>query len=369
MRSPWLVVPLAFLLVRGAAVVADPIDLREAVAAARRGDYAAAAALVEAAEPEYAGDFRYQVLRADVMLHLGRFALARQAIEAARSLDATSEAPDGLEGLLLEAEGDLAGARASLERARTRAPDSVPVLANLARVTESLGDEQAALSFWQDVLEKRPAQADALLHYAFLLWRRGDHARADDAIVGAIRSQPENAALQAALAQYYGATGRAAESVAPARRASELAPEDPGMMTFHVMALVRAGDSAAAVEVAENATRRFPESGRSWGGLAVAASRAGRFDVAERAFQSWLSVAPNDPNAPSSYGYSLHQAGRTSEARAVLEEATRKFPGDGATWLNYAVVLSALGEVSAAEDARKRADALMSEWEQRTLFR
>ena len=131
------------------------VDLRPALEAARRGDYATAAPLVEAARSLYAKDFDYQLLRVDVLLHTGRLGLARQSIEVARRMDGTSALRDGLEGLLLEAEGDLAGARANLERAHLRAPGSVSVLDALARVTEALGDANAA--------QQARGKADALM--------------------------------------------------------------------------------------------------------------------------------------------------------------------------------------------------------------
>jgi len=208
-----------------------------------------------------------------------------------------------------------------------------------------------------------------LLHYAFLLWRSGDHERADAAIVGAVRSQPaESAILEAVLAEYYGLTGRPAEGVAPARRASELAPDEPRMAARYVTALSRAGDRPGAVQAAERATARFPKEPSVWGGLAVAAAQAHQDEVARRAFGKWLELAPNDPDARANYGYFLHQSGLTRDARAVLEEATRQFPGHGTGWRNYAVVLEALGEASAAAEARKKADALMSDREKNLLL-
>jgi len=85
-------------------------ELDRAVEASRRGDYVIAAQLVERAEPIYSLDFDYQVLRADVMMHTGRFDVAHRAIDAARRLNPKSSIPDELESKLEQAEVDLAGA-------------------------------------------------------------------------------------------------------------------------------------------------------------------------------------------------------------------------------------------------------------------
>jgi hypothetical protein len=53
----------------------------------------------------------------------------------------------------------------------------------------------------------------------------------------------------------------------------------------------------------------------------------------------------------------------------VLGEASRQFPGHGSLWLNYAVVLEALGATAEAREARRHADTLMTPEQRATLVR
>jgi predicted Zn-dependent protease len=343
-------------------------DMRAAWEAAQRGEYAVAEPLVERAREGYARSFEFHILRADVAVHTGRFDRAREALAAARKLGPQSHVPDLVEAGLHEALGDLATARNLLERVLAQAPDDPRALFNLARITERSGDEAAARAAWEKVLARQPAQPEALFHYAFLLWRGGERERADAAITGAVRAQPAPSAwLESALAQYYAATGRHAEAVAPARRATELAPEQAFTAAQYATVLARAGDLGLALEVAQRVAKEFPEYTGSWGALATVAATAGDVETAERAFGSWLERAPADPDAHASWGLFLGRTGRAAEARAALEEATRRFPGHGAVWMNYAVVLEALGESRAAGEARRKADALLPH-EQRALL-
>jgi Tfp pilus assembly protein PilF len=116
-------------------------------------------------------------------------------------------------------------------------------------------------------------------------------------------------------------------------------------------------------------TERFPEDPLAWGALATAAATAAEGAIAEPAFQAWVRLAPTDPDAHSNFGYFLYREGRATQAREVLKRATVQFPGNGLVWLNYAVALEALGEGAAASEARRRADALLTDEQRATLAR
>jgi tetratricopeptide (TPR) repeat protein len=344
--------------------------MQNAVEALRRGDYATAEPLVEQVRPYYAKGAEYQAMRADVAINTGHFDRAKSALAAARKLQPSSVVPDLLEAQLKERTGDLPGARELLERALKQAPENGAGLFAFARVAEQLGDTAAAARALEKFLALFPANPDALKSYALLLWRSGERDRADAAITSAIRAQPTaSAALEAALSDYFSATGRHAEAVAPAQRAAEMAPSDPRAGHRHAMARARAGDRAGALEVARRLTEQFPEQPLAWSALAAISSSSGDYATASNAFRKCIKLAPRDATAFASYGLMLHRSGRTGEARAILEKAARDFPGDGLVWLNYAVVLEAIGEREPAAEARKKSDALLPAEQRATMLR
>lgn len=114
---------------------------------------------------------------------------------------------------------------------------------------------------------------------------------------------------------------------------------------------------------------RFPEQVAGWAALATATANTEDRATAEPAFGEWRKRSPGDPHARSNYGIFLHRAGDSLGARAVLETTVRDFPGHGYGWINYSVVLEALGETVAAAEARLKAEGLMTPEERETVIR
>lgn len=352
--------------------VNDAVAVERAAGAAwdalKRGDFSGAYATGLPLRAHFAHNFEMQMMFAESALRTGHFAEATAALEIARKLKPSDPIVDLLTANLHETRGEFAQARALLLTLARDPAAADRVHFDLARVTERIGDTRAARAAWETVLARQPAQPEALFSLARLIWSGGEHAHADAVITGAIAAQPAaSPALESTLARYYLATGRAAEALGPARRATALAPQDPQLAYQLTMALLAAGDRVAALDEARSMTTRFSESPLAWGALATSAATANDAEQAEPAFRNWLRLAPTDSSAHSNYGFFLHREGRDAAARDVLEKATRSFPADGNLWLNLAVVLEALGEEAAAREARRQADALLTDEQRATL--
>lgn len=343
-------------------------DAGDAKQAMQRGDLARAYALLAPIERYYRDNFDMQAMHAEAALRAGHFEEAHQSLGRARQLKPEHPVVALLEATEFEVKGDFAAARARLLKAHAATTDD-RILFALARVTERAGDFATARTTWEKVLSRMPAQPEALYSLAHLLWMAGEHTHADQMIVNAVRAQPApSAVLESTLARYYAATGRADLRLTAARRAAELAPDDPLMVREHAMAQITGGERSAAVTTAQAMTKRFVDNPLAWSALATAAAVAQQYDLARPAFLRWLELAPTDPDAPSSYGYFLHRVGENEQGRAVLERGLEQFPAHGALWLNYAVVLEALRD-PAADAARRKAAALMTPEQKATLVR
>ena len=337
-------------------------NMKTAAEAMGRGDVNIAEPILEKLRPYYARNLGYHLMRAEAAVRTNHFDHARESLAVARKLDASNNGIDVMEAMLSEKLGDLPLAREILDRVLSRAPNDTAALFAQARVVEQLGDTAAALQAWHKLLTLRPAYGDGLLHYALLLWKTDDHERADKAILDAIRSQPApSSLLECALSDYYAGTGRLPESAEAAGRAAKLAPNVPSISYRIAMAQARAGNKAAAMDLARQMTRQYPNQTTAWKALAIIFATSDEPGVARDAFLKWLEIAPNDSDAHANYGFFLFKTGNTPGARAVLEKASRNFPGDGTVWLNYSVVLAAQGDSKAAMTARQKANALMTD--------
>jgi|GEM_PF-2968190 len=335
-------------------------EARMAGEAMRRGDYVAAAPTLEALYRFYKSSTEYHLMRGETALQTGNLERADESLAEARRLDPTNEMANLLDAMLRARRGDPAGARQILEQILGRQPGDVRALVVAARVNELLGDSAAAAAAWAKLLAIQPGHPEALLHSALIAWRNGETERADAMIPDAIRTQPApSAALEAALADYFTGSGRIAEAQAPAERAAQLAPNDSGAAFRQVLTTVRAGDNARAGELARAMTERFPTQPAAWNARATASATAGDNETAATAFREWLRLAPRDAQAHAGYGFFLFHTGHSLDARRVLEQAAREFPVDGFVWLNYSMVLEALGERSASLAARQKAEALI----------
>lgn len=344
-------------------------EVGDAFEAMRRGDATRAYALAAPHAAHYADNFEAQILLAEASMLTGHGAEAEAALTRARELKPGHTLPDIVEASLRELRGDFAGARSLLEAVIVNKDVDLKAYIDLARVTERTGDAVAARSAWERLLQRQPAHPEGLYGLAHLLWLAGERTRADEIIVGAVRSQPTpSALLEGVLARYYASTGRPADALDAARRATTLAPEDVAAARQYAMAQMNAGERLDAMRTAQGMTQRFADSPLAWSALAITAAVAGEVDVATPAFDRWIAMSPNDAEAVSSLGYFLHMQGKDARAREVLADGSARFPAYGNLWLNYAVVLEALGDPAAA-DARRKADSLMTAEQRATLAR
>jgi Tfp pilus assembly protein PilF len=115
--------------------------------------------------------------------------------------------------------------------------------------------------------------------------------------------------------------------------------------------------------------QEFPKAPEAWSAMATIAAVAGDTETAGRAFRTWLELAPADADAHANYAFFLNATGRSQEALAMLDEATRRFPGHGVAWDNYAVVLQGAGKTNEAAQARARAEALLGDEQRAAMLR
>lgn len=335
----------------------------------KRSEFTQGYALAAAVQPNYRNNFDFQIMFSEAAIRTGHFAEAEQALEQARSLRAGDILPEQLQAALFEARGQLPQALELLKglASHTGAPERV--YADLARISERMAEFGGARTAWETVLARHPAEPEALYSLARLMWVAGERERADNLISGVIASQPvSSAALESALARYFSVTGRPERAIDPARRAVEREPGDPYLAYKHVRALIESRRYDEALAVAIGVNEKFPKQPMAAAALATAAAMANDNLRAEPAFKEWVALAPDNPDAVSSYGFFLHRVGRDLESQTVLEQATRKFPAHGNLWLNYAVTLEALGDADAAQ-ARQQAARLMTDEQRATLVR
>lgn len=336
-----------------------------------RGEFGVADAMLASLQQRYGSDARYDLARAEAFIGTRQLEQARAAIRHARTLAPDTADADAVEALLQEWLGDLPTARELAERAYSHKPNGIASQVRLGEISARLGDDSRAEGLLGGVVRQRPQQLEAALAYALYLWKHGDQKGAEATMAAATaRAVPRTAATEIALAQFFTATGRSGDAVAPARRAVEYAPNESTAAYRLVTALLRAGRKTEAAMETREMLRRFPQAALTWAGAAEVSLAGGpkNLDDAERCFQRWLQIAPADPLAQSEHALHLLHLQRGNDARRELEAATARSPKSGWLWGRYGAVLNGLGETSAAADAKAKADRLLPDRDTATLL-
>ncbi len=327
----------------------SPAVAGQAALAAARHDFAAALRLAERALTINAFDSSALGVKVDALVELGRYDEAFDSLQ--RMVDLKPGVPSYTRvSYSYELRGDLAGARAGLDRALTAAatpadaafalrylgelafsqgdldtaaarftegmrrdPSYVPLIAGRARVAAAQGDLDAALSGFATVVERLP-EPGYVMEYADLLEaaNRPEEAARQHAVVAATAAlfRSEGADVDLELALYDADHGRAPEALAAAQAAYDKR-RSVHVEDAYAWALHAAGRSAEALPHAEAAARLGTRSALFAYHRGMIEKELGRDDAARASLQRALDINPH---------FSPLQAPR---ARAALDELGR----------------------------------------------
>ncbi|MBK9063647.1 MAG: protein kinase [Acidobacteria bacterium] len=179
-------------------------------------------------------------------------------------------------------------------------------------------------------------------------------ADADRAMARALQIEPGNVQAHCWSAMLHSFRGRVEEAIAALDRAREIDPLAPypyAMTGFCLLNLRRAADAGRLADQA----LAFDEDNllALWVSGAAEVSM-GQFDRAVSRLERAAARARANPFTQGTLGWALAAAGRTGEARSVLE-ALRAGAVPGATVLSEAWLLAALDDTDSAFEALRRA--------------
>ncbi len=275
-------------------------------------DYYRMGELLLASDP---GRARTPLLQAATMD--AAFAPAVKTLQA--WLDLAARETDDAAGLVLIGRGlgttgDWPLAQYVLQQAVATDPQNGEAWAVLGEARQETGAEGKA------ELDKGLTLApnSALVHgLRGLYWKRqGDNAAQLAEYQTAAQLDPSTAEWQAALGEAYTATGNLEAAFASYQRATALAPDNAAY--WSLLGLFCADNDSHVPDVGLPAARKATQ------------------------------LAPNDPQALDSLGWSLAQSGQLPEAEATLMKATLLDPGSAATHLHLAQTYLREGDQKAA---------------------
>lgn len=267
-----------------------------------------------------------EVLRmhhAESLIELGRREAALAALEEFRALAPEDPHVEYLRARLALADGRASEAADRLGRVVSRL-DRVYTQYWLGRALEASGDVAGAERRYGLALVRHPSHTAAVTALLRLAEHRGDWA----AVAG--------------------------HALAFARRA----PDRVEGYATAITALVRAGQTEAAEELARRFAKRFPERASAPALLAFALRSQGRFEEARAVLAEAAAEHGDDPALAAESGLLDAAEGRLAEAAVALRTAAAAYPDAADVQTALAAVLFGVGDGAGGSAAVDRALAL-----------
>jgi putative PEP-CTERM system TPR-repeat lipoprotein len=174
---------------------------------------------------------------------------ATASLERLRKQQGNSEAVGNISGLIKLSRFDLSGARSDFEAVVHDHPDSIAARLNLARLANLQGNAEQSRQYLSDVLQRQPANRQALTALTAQLLRAGKTADAIAAMERAHAAAAGNPQITAELADLYIRSG-------DPKKALPLTESGPGQPVNPAVLTARA-DAQAALGQQEDARATF----------------------------------------------------------------------------------------------------------------
>jgi putative PEP-CTERM system TPR-repeat lipoprotein len=221
-----------------------------------------------------------------------RYDQALKAIATLEKKQPTNLMVHNLRAAALHGKGDVAGARASLEKALSIDPAYFPAASALARL--DLADkkpEQAAARF-ESVLAKDSKNVQALLALAEMRSREGKNQETVDLIKRAVAAAPSDATARAALIGYYLRAKDPKNAVSAAQEALLAIPDRPELLDVAGRAMMEAGDLNQATTTYTKLVALLPNTAQPYLRLAEVQLAAKNREAARETLARGLQAQP-----------------------------------------------------------------------------
>lgn len=249
-------------------------------------------------------------------------------------------------GRLGEAEGAW---RSLLERE----PANSNAMHMLGFILATTGRRDEGIALLDRSLEAQPRNAGFLDNRAQVLMQAGrdEEARRDLELATAL--EPRSTAAWLHLSQALRRVGRVDAARAAIGKSLDLDAEHAGSRYHEGVLHLEAGDVIAAESSFRRVLARDPRNVPALNNLGVVLRQKGRAEEALASFQRAAAIDPGNADALNNLGLALHQQGQGRDAIRLFKRALELRPGFGQALLNWGNALRDHGDIA---EARTRYD-------------
>jgi eukaryotic-like serine/threonine-protein kinase len=202
-----------------------------------------------------------------------------------------------------------------------------------------------ALSAAQRALELDPKSADGHMVIACIKWRwEWDWPGAEQAFRKTLELNPRLALARRYYSQLLAWSGRSAEAVKEVDEAADMDPLNPSIQSLRATVRLYAGQTDEALELYQAVMRSDPAYENVYIPMSDALERKGRLADAIASCERGAALTKRASYAISSLGRLYGLAGRTREAKEILDELLARYASHQASPIEVAYVYMGLGD-------------------------
>ena len=206
-----------------------------------------------------------------------------------------------------------------------------------AQMHHQAGRLDEAERVYRLILNRAPAQPDALHGLGLLIYRRGNAKDAIGWLAQACAADPRNPVYQFNQGVVLQRAGLLAEAVQAYRQAIQLNPRYIEPRTNLGNTYQEMGRLAEAQAAYEQALAINPDHAEAHNNLGVVLKAQGRLDAAAEAYRRAIVLKPTHAEAHNNLGLVLMDQGRLNDAIHCFERALQILPGYGTALYNLGI--------------------------------
>ncbi|MBU1699611.1 MAG: tetratricopeptide repeat protein [Candidatus Eisenbacteria bacterium] len=264
-----------------------------------------------------------------------------------------------LRGSCLEGLDRFREALEEYRRAAQLAPEEAEPRFRMGLVSLELGEDEEALGYFHDALERDTRMGGALVNLGLLYERMGDTDRAVEMLRRVLELEPENVEGHLNLGTLYAEKGYGQEAAAEFHRAAEL--DDKCIEAhFNLGLLLEESEPDAALDRLRKVLAMDPTHQDATLQIGRLCYKRGLYTAALKALHRGLDREPKDTRALYYLALTYNKLDRPDETIRLLDELLRLEPDNARAHFYQGIAYDKKGAYQKAQRAYQKADELGS---------
>ncbi|MCC6510050.1 MAG: tetratricopeptide repeat protein, partial [Pirellulaceae bacterium] len=280
---------------------------------------------------------------------------AADELTLALELEPHNELSHFLSGKVLERQGDIPGARTAYRRALELNIDCDSAIGSLVETCDRPAERSEQLEFILQQLRLQTTYGDGVMSYRDAANGRIEPAKLLEQLEEARAHRPDLWQVWSVVVQQHLAMNQRSQAIDVARQATERFPLVPRSWLDLALAYRHAGDHPAELQALERARAINPHWTEVARELCELYMTDAQFDLAEEVIRQVLVSDPRDPVSKATLAECLYRAGKKQAALEPLSEACASTTGDDWAWSKLCEWSRELDEGKSARQAAQQA--------------